>query len=36
VDALNAGQADRSLGNGARIVLREWTTIEKRDEPRNG
>ena len=36
LDALGAGQADRSLGNGAKIVLREWTIVEERDEPRNG
>jgi len=35
LDALKAGQADRSLGNGAKIVLREWTTIEESDEPGN-
>jgi hypothetical protein len=36
LDALGAGQADRSLGNGAKIVLREWTTVEERNEPRHG
>jgi hypothetical protein len=35
LDALHAGQADRSLGNGSKVVLREWTTIEERDEPGN-
>jgi hypothetical protein len=35
LDALHAGQADRRQGKGARIVLREWVTLEEADEPRN-